>query len=108
MSSKSRARLRTAGFVVLLLGIGGACILYWIRTRQPDLMDDPMMTGYSRPESRQMAILYGKMGQMVLDLTDDLKRPGVQAILIAGISALIAVACFFVAREPDDGPPGKS
>jgi hypothetical protein len=30
---KLRARFRTAGVIVLLLGIGGAFILYWIRTR---------------------------------------------------------------------------
>lgn len=98
-TSKHRARLRMAGVVVLVLGIGGACVLYWIRTRTTDLTDDPMMAGYSKAELRQMEILYGKMGQVISDLLDNLKRPGTQAILIAAISTLIAFGCFYLANR---------
>jgi hypothetical protein len=55
-----------------------------------------------------MGILYGKMGLMISDLIDDLQRPGIQAILIAGFSALIALGCFFLARQSGDIAPGKS
>ncbi len=45
-----------------------------------------------------MAILYGKMGLMISDLADDLKRPGTQAVIIIVVSTLIALYCFFLAR----------
>ena len=104
---KHRARFRTAGILVLVLGIGSACALYWIRTHNRDWTDDPMMAGYSKPEIRQMEIMYGRMGEMTSDFMNDLKRPGTQAILIAAISILIALGCFFLAnRWVDDGETG--
>lgn len=62
-----------------------------------------MLAGYSKPETRQMEILYGKMGLVTSDLFDALKRPGTQAILIVAISALVAMGCFFFARRWVDG-----
>ncbi len=64
------------------------------------------MQGYSNPQRRQMGVLYGKMGILVEDLEDDLKQPGTQAILIAGLSGIIAGGFFFFARiEPRKGAP---
>jgi hypothetical protein len=100
---KLRARFRTAGVIVLLLGIGGACILYWIRTRSGDWTDDTLLEGYSKAELRQREIIYGRMGLMISDLTDYLKRPSTQAVCIAAVSALIALGCFFIARRLHDG-----
>jgi hypothetical protein len=102
-SLKHRAQFRAAGVIVLLLGIGSAWILYWLRTRNQDSSADPMLAGYSKPETRQMEILYGKMGLVTSDLFDALKRPGTQAILIVAISALVAMGCFFFARRWVDG-----
>jgi hypothetical protein len=110
-TSKHRARFRLAGVIVLLLGLSGAGGLYWIRTRAADPMDDPMMAGYAKPEMRQMEMLYGKMGQITLDLMDDLRRPGTQAILTAAISIALALVCFFLANRwvahGDAGVPGE-
>jgi hypothetical protein len=109
-SRKLRARLRQIGVVVLLLGIGSAGIVYWIGIRSADSTEDPLLAGYSeaqsRAESRQMGLLYGKSGVLIDDLCDDLKRPGTQAAIIAGVSALIAAGCFYLARplDPDDEP----
>ena len=90
------------GVIVLLLGISSACLVYWIGTRSPDLSDDPSMVGFNRTESRQMAMLYGKMGLLIEDWTNDLKQPGTQAILIASATILIALGCFYFARLLDD------
>lgn len=87
---------------MLVLGIGGACVLYWMRTRQQDLSNDAMMAGYSKPELRQMEILYGKMGLMITELKEDLKRPGTQAILIGMASVIVASGCFLMGREPEE------
>jgi len=100
---KHRARFRTAGRVALALGIASASLLYWLRTRNPGSGTDPMLEGYSKPEIRQMEILYGKMGIVTSDLLDSLKQPGTQAMLILGVSGLLAAGCFFFASRWVDG-----
>jgi len=106
-SSKQRARLRMIGVIVLLLGLGSAGAVYWLGTRSADSSDDPSIAGYadatSRAESRQMGMLYGKMGVLTEDLCNALKRPGTQAIIIAAISMLIASGCFYFARPSGHG-----
>jgi hypothetical protein len=90
------------GVIVLVLGIAGAGILYWLRTRSPDLTDDLSMVGYNRAQTRQMGQLFGKSGLLVEQWSEDLKQPGAQAILIALFSAVIAASCFYFARLLDD------
>jgi hypothetical protein len=94
---KRRRRLRAIGTIVLLIGLSSAGIVYWVGTHSARLEDDPMMVGYSRPQERNMELLYGKMGRTIEDLSDDLKRPGTQAVLIAGVSVVIAAGCFYLA-----------
>ena len=85
---------------MLLLGLGGAGVVYW--TRPPDMSDDLSMVGYDRANTRQMEILYGKQGRLIEDWSNDLKQPGTQAIIIATVSIIIAAACFYFARLSDD------
>lgn len=91
-------RLRIIGLIVVLLGIVSAGIVYWLGTRAPDLSDDPSMVGNGRAGRRQMGVLYGKSGQLIEDLSNDLKQPGTQAIIIALVSAGITSGCFYFAR----------
>jgi hypothetical protein len=100
------ARLRIIGVIVLLLGIGSAGAVYWIRTRSADLNDDPSMAGYYKIQSRQMGMLYGNMGLLIQDLLDDLKRPGTQAIIIIVVATIVSFGCFHFARwlDHDDEP----
>ncbi len=109
-SSRQSARLRMAGVIVLVLGIAGAGVVYWLGTRSANLNDDPSMQGFNRAEQRQMGQLYGKSGLLIEQWSDDLKQPGTQAILIAVVSALIAAGCFYFARLLDAGdePAGGS
>ena len=101
-SFRRRARrLRMIGVVVLALGIGGAGILYWLRTRSPDFSNDLSMVGYNRAETRQMGRLYGKSGLLIEQWSNDLKQPGTQAILILVFSTLITTGCFYFARLLD-------
>jgi hypothetical protein len=99
--SRRSRRLRMIGVIVLVLGITGAGIVYWMGTRSPDYSDDLSMVGYNKAQSRQMARLYGQSGLMVEDLFNNLKRPGIQATIMAAVSTLIASGCFFFARPPD-------
>lgn len=99
---RRRARLRWIGIVVLVLGLASAAAVYWIGSRSPDPAEDPSLVGYSRPQLRNMELLYGKMGGAIEDLSNDLKRPGTQAALIGGASVFVAAACFYLA-----GPHGE-
>jgi flagellar basal body-associated protein FliL len=105
-SSKRSARLRLIGVIVLLLGIGGAGAVYWLGTRSPDVMDDLSMVGYNRARTRQMGMLYGKMGPVIEEWFDDLKQPGTQAEIIVVVSIFAAAGCFYFARlmGHDDEP----
>ena len=87
--------------VVLVMGIAGAGIVYWLGTRSADVSGDLSMVGFNKPVERQMAILYGKQGELIEDWSDDLKQPGTQAIIIIVLSAGIASACFYFARLLD-------
>jgi hypothetical protein len=99
-SAGRRARkLRVIGLIVLVMGIAGAGIVYW--TRSADVSGDLSMAGYNKPVERQMAILYGKQGELIEDWSDDLKQPGTQAVIIIVLSAGIASACFYFARLLD-------
>jgi hypothetical protein len=102
LSLRRQRRLKVIGVSVLLLGISGACLVYWIGTRSPDLSDDLSMVRFNKAESRQMGQLFGKMGLLIEDWTNDLKQPDTQATLIATTSILIALGCFYLARLSDD------
>jgi hypothetical protein len=101
-SARHRARrLRLTGVIVLVLGIASAGMLYWLRTRSPNLSDDLSMLGFNRATQRQMGQLYGRSGLLVEQWVDDLKQPGTQAILIAGFSVMVFAGCFHFARLLD-------
>jgi len=95
-------RFRITGIIILLLGIAGAGVVYWLGSRAPDFSDDPAMAGFNRAEERQMGILYGKPGQFIEDLTQALKQPRTPAFFIAAASAVIAAGCFYFARVLED------
>jgi len=95
-SPRWNARLKTIGLAVLLIGLAGAGILYWTGSQKQS--DDLSQLGFSRPERRQMGLLYGRMGSMVEDWEQELKQPGTQAAVIAGVSIAIAAGCFYFAR----------
>ena len=90
------------GIIVLVLGIGGAGVVYWLGTRSPDVSDDLSMLGYNKAQMRQMGMLYGKMGPVIEEWFDDLKQPGTQAEIIVVISVLIAAGCFYFAPWMDN------
>jgi hypothetical protein len=97
-ASRRSARLRLIGIIVLLAGVIGAGTVYWLGSRSPNISDDLSMVGFNRAQRRQMGQLYGKMGTFIEDCSEDLKRPGTQAVLIAGFSVVVAYGCFFFAR----------
>jgi hypothetical protein len=102
-------RLRIIAVVVLVLGIAGAELVYWRGTRSPDLLDDASMIGYDKVTTRQVGTLFGQQGIIVQGWSDDLKKPGTQAIILVAAAVLVSGACFYVARLFDNAatvPPG--
>ncbi len=101
-------RLRTLGVLILLLGLGGAGVVYWTGTPPEDLSADPATARSYKTESRDIEINFGKMGLLMNDWQNDLKYPGTQAVIIVAASGLLASGCFFFAHlldrdgEPDD------
>jgi hypothetical protein len=94
--------VRVLGCIVLLLGLAGAGAVYWIGTHSTEPSEDELLPGNARAESHQMGVLYGKMGVLISQWSDDLRQPGTQAIIIATASILIAAGCFYFARLSDD------
>jgi hypothetical protein len=90
------------GVLVLVLGIAGAGVVYWLGTRSANVNDDLSMVGFDRAQTRQMGQLYGKSGLLIEEWFDDLKQPGTQATLIAVVSTLVAAGCFYFARLTDN------
>ena len=91
-------RWRIGGFAVLLLGLAGAGVVYWLGTRTVNLGDDLSMTGYSKAETRQMGLLYGQQGLLIEELQNDLKQPGTQAGIMVIGAAIVAASIFYFAR----------
>src|ERR1700726_3992636 len=85
------------GFVVVGLGIPGAGLFYWIEVRAAAPMIDELLPDYSRERTRDIGIMMGTLGVLMLGWTDALQRPGTQAIIIAAASALVALVCFRLA-----------
>jgi hypothetical protein len=111
--SAARRRVRRyqiSAAAVLLFGLvcGGA--VYWLGSHGPDDLNDPAMVGFNRSEEQQMGIMYGKQGQLIEDLSQALKEPGVQAILVMVAAAVVAACCFHFARiqEPEAKPGGDA
>jgi len=99
---KEKTRLRLIGLVVLLLGISGAGLVYWIGTRAEDSRVDDYEQAKQRSESRQLELLYGKSGDFVEGLSNAVKRPDIQAISIAVVATVIAGGCFYLGRPVDE------
>jgi hypothetical protein len=101
-SLKQSQRIRAIGIVVLLLGVAGACLYYWIQVRSADLTIEDLSPEYARAQQREIGIMMGHFGVMMFGWAQALAYPGTKAIGIAGGSAIAALGCFRVARLMDE------
>jgi len=101
-SSLNRStRLRVAGTLVLACGIIAACVFYWIQVRNAPPALDEFAAGYEKARQRQMGIMMGTLGVMMVGWMDTLADPGAQAIVIALCAGLVAALCFHIAKLMD-------
>ena len=100
-------RLRFVGSGVLVLGLTAAYLFYRARSRSLGPTMDDLLPGYSERRARQTGILMGGFVVYLLQAADKLNEPATQALIIAGVSVLVALCCFRVAwlmdRPADDG-----
>ena len=72
----------------------GACVFYWVQTRYAPPSIDDLLPTYERERTRNVGIMSrGPLGVMMLGWTQALESPATQAIIIAAISACVALVC---------------
>jgi hypothetical protein len=105
-------RLRFIGSGVLVLGLTGAYLFYRARSQSVAMTMDELLPGYSERRARQTGILMGGFVASLLEWADRLNEPATQAVIIAGVSVVVALCCFRVAwlmdRRPGPQPPAPS
>jgi len=108
ISLKPSTRLRIAATVILVGGVGGACLFYWIRMRTAAPGVDELLAGYTQARERQMGIMMGGLGVTMRQWIESLQQPRTQAIIAAAVSTLVAAVCFRVATLMDMMDPGAT
>ena len=100
-SFRPSQRLRAAGTIVLVVGLAGAALYYWVETRSHPQSVDELLPGFSQARARQTAILMGGLVVTLSQWADALADPTNQAVIIAVASVLIALGCFRIATLLD-------
>ena len=93
--------LRMTAAVVLLLGIFGAELMYWLRTRSVNSPDLLPMAGEDKSATRQAEVIMGQQAVLMDEWGRALQRPGTQAVIIVVTAVLVAGGCFYFARLLD-------
>lgn len=104
---REKARLRKIGLIVLIAGLVGAGLVYWIGNRP----QDPALAEYHQSEernaTRQMEQLYGTSGDVMHKLMNAMSRPRNQALAIIALAAVVSGVCFYLGRPiPEDHETG--
>ncbi|HEY3863881.1 MAG TPA: hypothetical protein VGO59_18545 [Verrucomicrobiae bacterium] len=100
--------LRIAAAVLLLLGIFGAELVYWLGTRSADGANPLPVVGEDKVVTRQAQTMMGNETVVIGEWGRALKRPGTQACIILFAGALASGACFYFAGLVDKAGETKS
>ena len=90
------------GALVFVCGLMGASVYYVVEARPEPLSIDSALPGYDKARNRQMGMLMGHTGVMMMEWQETLDRPGTQAVLIAAVASLFALGFFRAARLLDE------
>jgi hypothetical protein len=88
---------RTAGVVILVIGLVIAGLVYWLSPR-PDLPDDLNTPDNNKIVARDVASNFGQWGTFSYNLSQALHDPATQAAIIAIGSILVGGGCFYIAH----------
>ena len=104
--STPASRLRFIGSGVLVLGLTAAYFFYRVQSQSAGPTMDDLLPGYTARRARATGILMGGFVVWLLQESEKLNEPATQAMIIAGVSVLVALCCFRVAwlmdRPADD------
>ena len=99
------ATLNTVGVIVLLVAIGSAVLVYRLGRNRPatstmnsDWRDSSLSPSDSKVATRDIELYGGKVEVLMVKWLGWLQRPEFPVIIIAALSALIALCCFLAAR----------
>jgi hypothetical protein len=101
-SAKPSDRFRLTGALVLLVGLLGAGIYYWVEARPTGPSMEDLMPGYTRARERQMGIMMGQAGVLMAEWQDALELPGTQALIGVGVAGLFSLYFFRAAWVMDE------
>jgi hypothetical protein len=101
--SKSAARVRIAGILVLVLGLCAAPVYYWRQTRVAEENLGEILSGYDKAMDREMRVQQGTFGIVHMQWSQALSRPGTGAFLIAAGAALAWRGLYYVADRVEEG-----
>jgi hypothetical protein len=90
--------LRMIGAVILVLGLGGAGLVYWLSPPPKDLSDEVLRASNSKKVQRAIEVNVGKMGVVMDGLAEDLEDPATKAMVIAVAAILLSSGCFYFAH----------
>lgn len=104
ISTKPGAGFRTAGVIILLIGLVSAGLVYWLSTPAEVLPDELATPENNKKAARSIETDFGKMGDFSYALGEDLKDPLNRAAIVAIASILAASGCFYIAHLQDRDP----
>ena len=99
MTPRTQAdRMRAAGWLILIGGLVGAGVFYWVKSRAADAaLDDTTALGYARSMQHEMGVMMGRFGLILSEWQARLTSPAGEAVLIALCAGLFAAYFFRVA-----------
>jgi hypothetical protein len=95
---RAGAALRLIGAIILVLGLGGAGLVYCLSTPPDASSDEVLRSSNSKRVQRAIEVNVGKMGVVMDGLAEDLEDPATKAIVLAAISLLLGAGCFYFAH----------
>ncbi len=109
-SSNHPAVLNKVGLIVLLVGLVSALVVYWVgqnraarqqpaTTADGEWRDGSLSTVDSKIANRDIELYGGPVEMLMVRFDEAMKHPEWQAVIIAAVSTLIALACFLAARN---------
>ncbi len=96
-------RLRVTGAVIVVIGVVAAAIFYFYKVSQEPGDDlNALIPRYERDMRHDIGVQQGTMGILLMEWQERLTQPGAEALMIAGVAAIVGGGFFRAAWVIDD------
>jgi len=85
--------------MVIIAGCVTAILIDRFESPPADFSNDLAMVGFEKPERRQMVSLYGPVGILILDIYEELGKPGTQIRLVLTVTLLAGTVLIYFGRK---------